>query len=296
MSAVNAFVAMFIVQIVVMTVVYPSRLIKRLRELDTRYPKEQFPQLWPPGYEAAERLLVTLYWGLNTVVAVAGLALLYGLFTYMRRPDWDDDPVAKLVVAFFFLELIPTAVVFVTAAKLFKKWRNWFQVYRRTATLERRGLFDFVSPFVVVLTLLCYPLLIGLVTYVERDDLDDGSADALVMIGAITLMYAMFAFGMYASLYGKRNPFQTHEARIRAMAISVKGSVYTCLVAVVYISLNLMLTMLGLPSWKPFAMSAFLVICGVSSFTSILNAIPRELKLDGLRPTLPAERTASSPS
>jgi NADH:ubiquinone oxidoreductase subunit 4 (subunit M) len=158
--------------------------------------------------------------------------------------------------------------------------------------LERRGLFDFVSPFVVFLTMLCYPLLVGLVIYEERDD---GFAEGLVKIGAITLMYATFAFGVYASLYGKRNPFQTHEDRIRAMAISVKGSVYTCLVAVVYISLHFLLTMLGLPSWKPFAMSAFLVICGVSSFWSILNAIPRELKLDGLRPAVPETRSANSP-
>lgn len=288
----NAFLAMLIVQIVVMTVVYPSRLMKRIRELDARYPQEQFPQLYPPGLAAAERRMVTLYGALNTVVAVAGLALLYGLFTYIRRPDWDDDPVKALVTAFFFLQLIPSAVFFLTAAKFFKKWRNWFQVDRRTATLERRGLFDFVSPFVVGLALLCYPLLIGLVIYVEGDHF----ARVLVIIGALTLMYAMFAFGVYKSLYSKRNPFQTHEDRIRTMAISVKGCVYFCLVTVVYVTLSFTLLMLDLERWVPFAMSAFFVICGVSSFRSILNAIPRELRLDGLRPTPPAERTVSSPS
>lgn len=291
MLAANAFLAMLIVQIVVLTVVYPSRLIKRLNELSKRYPQEQFPQLYPPGTAAAERRMATLYGALSTVVAVAGLALLYGLFTYMRGPDWDDDPVKAVVTAFFFLQIIPSAVFFLTAAKYFKQWRNWFQVRRRTATFERRRLFDFVSPFPVFVTLLCYPLLIGLVLYTEQDRFD-----ALVTIGAITLMYAMFAFGVYASLYGKKNPLQTHEDRVRAMGISVKGIVYSGLGTVVFLALTLTLAELDLDRWIPFAVSVFFVMCGVSSFRSILNAIPRELELDGLRPTLPAERTASSPS
>ena len=291
MLAANAFLAMLIVQIVVMTVVYPSRLLKRLRELNTRYPHEQFPQLYPPGTTAAERRMVTLYRGLNAVVAVAGLALLYELFAYTRQPDWDDDRVKALVTAFFFLQIVPSAVFFLTAAKYFKQWRNWFQVQRRTATFARRRLFDFVSPFLVFLTLLCYPLLIGLVLYTEQDRFD-----ALVIIGVITLLYAMFGFGVYASLYGKKNPLQTHEDRMRAMEISVKGCVYSGLGTVVFLALTLTLAELDLDRWVPFAVSVFFVMCGVVSFRSILNAIPRELELDGLRPTLPAGRTASSPS
>jgi hypothetical protein len=78
---------------------------------------------------------------------------------------------------------------------------------------------------------------------------------------------------------------------MRAMAISVRGSVYTCLVVVAFLALNLMITMLDLQPWAPFAMSVYLVTCGALAWRSCLNAIPRELKLDGLRPTL---RGASS--
>ena len=293
MLEVNAFLAMLIVQIVAMTVVYPARLIKYLRWSMTAYPQEQFPQLYPPGSAAAERRMVNTYVVLNTVVAVAGLALLGGSFTYMRRPDWDDDPVKALVTAYFLLQMIPFAVLLVTAAEHFKKLRNSLQAEKRTATLERRGLFDFVSPFVVFLTLACYPLLIGLVIYVERDP---SPVDAFVPIGGITLMYAMYAFGVYATLYGKRNPFQTHEDRMRAMEISVKGSVYACLGTVVFAALSFTLTELDLDRWLPFAMSAFFVFCGVSCLRIILKTMPRQLKLDGLRPTLPAESTPSSPS
>jgi hypothetical protein len=191
-----------------------------------------------------------------------------------------------LVVAYFLLQMTPLAYWSVTGFKHFKKLQNLLQTERRTATLERRGLFDFVSPFVVFLTLLCYPLVVGLVISVERDP-----SDAFLYVGGITLAYAVVGFGMYASLYGKRTPFQTHEDRMRAMAISVRGSVYTCLVIVAYLALHLMIEMLDIPLWAPFAMSVYLVTCGGLAWRSILNGIPRRLKLDGLRPTL---RGASS--
>jgi amino acid transporter len=285
----NAFLAMFVVQIVVLTIVYPARLIKRLGEINTRYPQEQFPQLYPPGSAAAERRMGITYVVLNTVVAVAGLVLLGWAFTYMRRPDWHDDPVKALVTAYFVLQIIPFAVFFLTAFKHFKKWRNSFQIERRTATLERRGLFDFVSPFLVFLALLCYPLLIGLALYTEQDRFD-----ALMVIGGITFIYAMFALGVYASLYGKRNPFQTHEDRMRAMEISVKGSVYTGLGTVVFLALTLTLAELDFDRWLPFAISVFFVFSAVVCLRNILSSVPRELKLDGLRPTLPEGRGATS--
>jgi hypothetical protein len=282
----NALLAMFIVQIVLMTVAYPASLIRRFRESITQYPPEQFPQLYPPGSAASGQRTVSLYRRLNTVVALGGLALLAWFFMYTRQPDWDDDTVNTLVVAYFLLQMTPLGYWCVTGAKQLNKLRNLFQAERRTATLERRGLFDFVSPFVVFLTLLCYPLAVGLVIYVERD-----SSDAFLFIGGITLAYAVVGLGVYASLYGKRTPFQTHEDRMRAMATSVRASVYTCLVVVAYLALSLMLEMLDLQPWAPFAMSVYLVICGALAWRSILNAIPRQLKLDGLRPTL---RGASS--
>lgn len=283
-----SFLAIFIIQIVVLTVVYPAWLIKRLGEITTRYPQEQFPQLYLPGSAAAEQRMMKVCRRLSTAVAVAGLALIGGLFISMRRPEWDEDPWKLLVAAYFLLQMIPTVFFFVKAVRYFNPLRYPLQAEKRTATLERRGLFDFVSPFPVFLALLCYPLLIGLALYTEQD-----RSEAFV-IGAITLMYASFAFGVYMSLYGRKNPFQTHGDRMRAMAISVKVSVYTCLGSVAFIALSLTIAELDFDRWLPFAMSVFFVFCGVMSQRGIVNAMPRELKLDGLRPPHPAEREAGS--
>ena len=62
-------------------------------------------------------------------------------------------------------------------------------------------------------------------------------------------------------LYGKkRNPFETHAGRLHTIGLAVKSSVYSCIVIVVYLSLNFSLSMLDLQRWEPFALSVFFVI------------------------------------
>jgi hypothetical protein len=288
-----AFLAMFIVQIVVLSLVYPPRLINRTRAMLTQYPPAQFPQLYPRGAAAVLRR-VTIYRVLNTLVAVVGLALLGWFFTYTRRPDWDDGPVEALLPVYFMLQFIPLMVFALTAAKDAKIIRNSFQTERRTATLERRGLFDFVSPFVVFLALLCYPLFIGLCIYIDRNPFS-GWAGAPVNIGIVTLLYAMLGFAAYMSLYGKKNPLLSHADRMRMISLSVQACVYACLFGVVGIMSNFAMVLLDMQRWEPFGQSVGLVIIGAMSMR-VVNVAPHQLKLDGLRPTLPEQPGASSAS
>lgn len=58
--------------------------------------------------------------------------------------------------------------------------------------LQRRGLFDFVSPFIVFLMVLCYFLFIALVIYIP------GFA-GYPIIAVISLLYGLAAFGVYRS-------------------------------------------------------------------------------------------------
>jgi hypothetical protein len=288
-----AFLAMFIVQIVVLSLVYPPRLINRTRATMTQYPPEQFPQLYPRGPAAVLRRLA-IYRVLNTLVAVVGLALLGWFFMYTRRPDWNDGPIEALIGPYFLLQFIPLMVSAFAAARDAKIIRSSLQTERRTATLERRGLFDFVSPFVVFLTLLCYPLFIALCLYIDRNPFS-GWAGAPVNIGIVTLLYAVMGFAAYMSLYGKKNPLVSHADRMRMIALSVQACVYACLFAVVGIMSNFAMVLLDLQRWEPFGQSVGLVIIGAMSMR-VVNAAPRELKLDGLRPTLPEQRGASSAS
>ena len=134
-------------------------------------------------------------------------------------------------------------------------------------------MFDFVSPFTVFLTLLCYPLFAALVIYIQQNPFP-GFAGVPVNIVIITALYAVTAFSVYWSLYGRKsNPLHTNEDRLRQIEVTVKILIYSCLAAVVFLSLNFTLVLLDLQLYEPLAQSLYFVICGVL-FSKGLNPLP----------------------
>src|SRR6266852_4979297 len=102
-----AFLAVFTVQILAMSVLYPAWFIRYWRVQATSIPAERLAQLYPgvdPGLPR-ERFL-TRYRALNTGIAVLGLLLLGWLCGYMRRPDWNDGPVEALVAVYFMVQAL----------------------------------------------------------------------------------------------------------------------------------------------------------------------------------------------
>jgi MFS family permease len=259
-----AFLAMFIVQILVTSVLLPAWFIRYVRTLTSNFPAERLAQLYP-GVDlgdARERSL-TQYRALTAGIAVLGLLLLGWLFSYMRRPSWDAVNVNVLITVHFLAAyLLPLLLVAWVGVRFHKKHKRSLPEAKRTASLRRRGLFDFVSPFVVFLAVLSYFLFAAFVIYLQQQALPGFAG--LITLGAITLVYALNAFVVYMTLYGKkRNPFETQTGRLHTIGLTVKSSVYSCIVIVVYLSLNFALLLLDLRRWEPFSLSTFFVICAL---------------------------------
>jgi hypothetical protein len=288
-----AFLAMFTIQILAMSVLYPAWFIRYLRLQATSIPAERLAQLYP-GVDlslARERFL-TRYRALNTGIAVLGLLLLGWLFSYMRRPDWKDDPVEVLVAVYCMVQgLLPLGLVAWHGVRFNNVHkRSLLLEGKRKAFLQRRRLFDFVSPFTVFVAVLSYLLFAAFVIHIR------GFA-GLITIGGITLVYAIDAFVVYAVLYGKKpNPFETRAGRVYTIGMVVKSCVYSCIACVVFLSLNFTLGLLDLQRWKPFALSVFLVITALLSLMG-MTAPLRPPEADGLgsggRPT-PGTRDLSA--
>lgn|GEM_PF-2091100 len=115
---------------------------------------------------------------------------------------------------------------------------------RAARSLQRGGLFDFVSPFSVFLAVSGYLLFAAFVIHIQHHPFLGFAG--LINLGAITLVYALNAFVVYTMLYGRnRNPFETHAGRPRTIGLTVKSSVCSCIVIVVYLSLNFSLRPAG---------------------------------------------------
>ena len=258
-----AFFAAFTVQILAMSVLHPAWFIRYMRVQTTRVPAERLAQLYP-GIDlgrAQERFLKQ-YRAANACIAVLGLLLLAWLFSHMQRPDWDDGPVVVLVTGYFLAQMLPIGLVAWLGVRFNMKHRRSLLEGKRKATLQRRGLFDFVSPFVVALAVLSYFLFVAFVIYIQQDPFPGFAG--YFSIGGVTFVYAFQAIFVYAMLYGRnKNPFETHADRLHTIGFAIKSSVYSCIIIVVYVSLNFALGLLDLQRWEPFALSAFFVACAL---------------------------------
>lgn len=262
MLEIYLFAAIFSAQILIMSILYPARLTRHFRAQMARYSAGSVPGLYPTN---TGRKLVFYGW-LNTMIALLGLAVLVALFRYMQQPDWDDGPVETVVGLYFVLQVIPVYLASWWVAHIHRLLRNALQTEKRKATLQRRGLFDFVSRFIVFLWLLCYPLFVALVIYVQQNPFP-GFAGPVVNIGIITALYAVTAFCVHWSLYGRKsNPLQTNEDRLRQIEMMVKILIFSCLAAVVLLSLNFTLVLLDLQRFEPLALSLSLVFFAVLYF------------------------------
>jgi len=276
-----AFLALFTVQILAVSVLYPAWFIRYARLQATRLPAERLAQLYP-GVDlghAQERFLKQ-YRALNTGIAVLGLLLLVWLSTYTRRPDWDAGRVVLLVTVYFLVaQMLPLGLVAWLGVRFNMKHKRWLLEGKRTATLQRRGLFDFVSPFVVALAVLGYFLFAAFVIYIQQHPFPGFAG--LINIGIVTLVYAVQAIFVYTMLYGRnKNPLETHAGRLHTIGLAVTSSVYSCIVVVAYLSLNFALGLLDLQRWGPFALSLFFVITALLASMGVVAPL-RQQERDG---------------
>jgi hypothetical protein len=261
-----AFLAAFAVQILAMSVLGPVCLAGYVRIQATIIPAERFAQLYP-GVDHSQILerYLTRYRVLNIGIAVLGLALMGRLFNHIQQPDWEDGPVEALAGLYLMVQVLPLCLI-AWFARRYSKVLERLLEGKRKAALQRRGLFDFVSPLTVFVAGLSYLLFVAYVFYIAQNPFS-GFAGPLINISGVTLIYAVSAFVVYRRLYGRKlNPFETHAARMYTIGWRVKGWVYNCIVVVAALSLNFSLVLLDLQRWEPFAQSVFFVTSALLSF------------------------------
>jgi MFS family permease len=270
-----AFLAAFTVQIVVVSVLHPAWL--------TRYARAKAEAQLPGWDRKSRERFLTLYRAVNAGIAVLGLALLGWLFSHMRGPQWDVGSVRHLLAGYVVLQILPFVLLSLIGAwvKRTALTRSPPEV-KRTASLQRRGLFDFVSPLIVFLAVVGYFLFAAFVIYMQQHPLPGFSGYRLLR--TVTLVYALNAFLAYWLLYRrKRWPLETSAYRTHTIGVQVKINVYSSIAFIVFILLNAALGLLHLQRWVPFATSVYVVI--IMLICSMLFALRRQAEADRLGPS-----------
>jgi hypothetical protein len=265
-----AFVAAFTVQILAMSVILPTQFVARIREYAARHPTERFAQFYPGvDLDLARERFIARFRATNSGIALLGFVVLGWLSTYLQRSDWNDGPVETVVGAYFGVQALPLLFVTFVGVRFKRKvLKHSAPESKRKASLQRRSLFDFVSPLPVGLALLLYLTFAAFVLYLDHRPFS-GFAGAPINLGVITVVYALEAFCIYTMLYGRKiNELETNADSLYMIGMGVRCCVYACILTTVFLSLNFTLVLLDMQRWEPFSMSVFLTICALLSVRS----------------------------
>lgn len=282
------FLAMFLVQILGMSVLYPVLLTRRIRTGMKDIPAERLAELYPgvDAGQAHERFLAR-YRAVNTVVALLGLLLLGWFTSYMQRPNRDEGAVGGMVIAYGLLQYSPFILLAWFTIRFNKVHRRLLREAKRKAILQRRGLFDFVSPVTAFLVILAYFQFVAFMFYVARHPFP-GFGGPFANIGIVSLGYILLGAVVMYMLYGrKRDPLQTHADHMRMIRLVVNAYAWVCILFPIFGSLTVARQLLDLETWGPFAVTVFfLILTLVNLGIWRLAATPRQPEADGLGSSL----------
>ena len=282
MIEVYLFLAVFPVQILAMSVLYPIRVARLVRATLANVSAERVAELYP-GVDvghAHERFLAR-YRTANTVVTVLGLVLLGWFLSYMQQPDWDAGVVGAMLTGYFLLQNSPIVLLAWFTTRFNKVHRRSSPAGKRKAILQRRGLFDFISPLTVVLAFLSLLLFAAFNIYIAQDPFP-GYAGPFVNIGVVMLMYVLGALTIYWLLYVRKiDPLQTHADRMRMISGVANCYAWMCILLPFLLSLSFARKLLDLPTWGPLAGSLSFLILALLLLSGFI-ARPRRPETDGL--------------
>jgi hypothetical protein len=266
-----AFLAAFALQILVVSVLHPAWF--------TAYARAKAEAQFPGWDRKSRERFLGLCRAVNAGIAVLGLVLLGWLFNHMRGPDWDLAPVMRLLTGYVQVQVLPFVLVSLIGAWFKRKaFRRSPPEVKRTASLQRRGLFDIVSPFIVFLAVAGYVLFAAYVIIIQQHPVAGFSGYSLLRM--VTLVFALNAFALYWLLYRRKKwPLETRAYRTQAVEVQVKIVFYVSIAVIIFVSLITTLRLLEIQRWAPFAVSVYFVI--IMLFTStMLFTLRRQAEAD----------------
>lgn len=271
------FYLVFLAQIFVISIYYPSKLRTRILQVVDKHPPEDYPNLYPAPFDyfakkvQAKRL--KSYLAVNYVIAATGIGvlILMAISGYEPALKGGDE---IFVMFFFFLQVIPFGYLQGKEYTHFKRMREEYVSNKRSASLTPRRLFDYVSPlsifFVVGLFVTWLLYFLSAKGWDQPWELEV-YAVVFLMTGlnvAYGLLIARFVFG------GKLDPYkagkdQEHQGKVMAkvyVLASIGGSLFLILTQVA--------DEYALEVFDPVMTSIYMQLCMIFGTGLVVKSVP----------------------
>jgi hypothetical protein len=265
------FYAVYLSQILLISLYFPSRVLRRARVLIEAYPPSEYPKLYPVPRATIERLL-RFYRDLNLGLLVLGLALLaaawktgYTLDSVLRPGDaYPIRNPFRFAMGYTALQWLSLMLFGYWEIRYFKRMRAAARV--RTAELKARRLLDFVSPALLAIAVAMYVGAAVLLLVLWERFLNRHEFVITYLFTVTTICNIGLAGCLVWMLYGrKQNPHQTHADRARMIRVGWQRMLVASMLMSVFVGTISALFAFRLFAYTPLVASLFVQVTVVIS-------------------------------
>ena len=260
MTAQTLFFIAFAGQILLISVVFPQTIVRRMTHILDNYPPSTHPRLYPRPLEHYEGKR-SMYRALNYVIVGIGIAAFVALTTV----DFDRKTYGSAAFWYFLLQVVPLLWIEHTLRAELKLMREVNTRSTRSADLNPRRLFDVMSPALFWSIVIVYLGFWVFVTWFRQFDYPwfGGYQNNLI----ITAMNVFFASILGWQLYGKKlNPHQSEEDRMRHTRRIALLLGLVSIAATLYAVMTILLSAAEYREFQPFARSLYFQVIAFMSF------------------------------
>lgn len=257
------FYIVFLAQVLLLSAWFPRWLVGKLSNIRKNYPPGEYPKLYPQEpahYERSSRNFLRI----SNLLLVAGIALLYWFMTSVRDTSWD-----RAIVSWYFVfQALPILFLDLKSLKNFRLMRLADSNTTRKASLRPRRVRDFVSGWLVGLTVAVYLLFCGFIIWMNQFDYEwFGGYLNIVIVTAVNLAFVAVAFRFVRGR--KPDPHQDWADRQVQIENTIRIMALTSIALTLYTMLTITLSALELKYLQPVTISIYyqlLVLLSLRAF------------------------------
>jgi hypothetical protein len=266
------FFSVYLSQVLLLSLYFPSRVLRRARALIEAYPPSEYPKLYPVPRATIERLL-RFYRHLNLGLLVLGLALLaaawksgYTLDSVLRPGDaYPIRNPFRFAMVYTALQWLSIMLFGYWEIRYFKRMRAAARI--RTAELKARRFFDFVSPALLGAAVAAYVGATVLLLFLGQLFLIRHQFLITYLPSVMTVCNVGLAGCAVWTLYGrKQNPHQSDGDRARMIRLGWQRMLVASILFSVLVAITSALLAFRLVDYIFLATSLFLQVA-VAIFT-----------------------------
>ncbi len=267
------FYLVFLGQVVLISYIYPRKILSRMEYIFKHYPADKYAKLYADGFEKACQRK-NQYKLVNNIILLLGLAIVTVLVVFSFQRNTVLTELDSLPFGYGIVQAIPFIMLELSALKQFRMMRQHNLSTKRQAELSPRSLFHYVSPIRVLATVFAFVVSVYLILHFNDFELTKTTA---TLIGAMLLCNGLFFGFGYRLLKGKKlDPYQSAQDRKNMTTGAFLSYTAVSILVSVFFILNQSITFYSLHIWEPMMNSLYWQAVMLLSTGTMLKSMPLE--------------------